>query len=191
MKYSINMQKSFWNIYKTFFKIGALLLGGGYVILPLLQSEICEKKFWIATEELTEYFALSQSLPGIIAVNISIFTGYKLLKIRGAIAALAGVITPAFLAIILIANILAELVKHRGINFIFSGVAVGVVILALLTIKEMWGKSVVDKFAFIIFIVSAALSLLKVSPAIIIVGCVGVGVLYKLAILRHDKRGEK
>ena len=72
------MDKSCWNIYKIFFKIGTLLLGGGYVILPLLQSELIEKRDWITDDELCEYYALSQSLPGLIAANVSIFTGFKL-----------------------------------------------------------------------------------------------------------------
>ena len=67
------MEKTFWNIYKTFFKVGTLLLGGGYVILPLLQSELIEKRNWIDNEELCEFYALSQSIPGLIAANVSIF----------------------------------------------------------------------------------------------------------------------
>ena len=146
------MPKTFWNIFKTFFKIGTLLLGGGYVILPLLQSEIAEKKGWATIDEIVEFYALSQSLPGIIAANISIFVGYKILRVRGAIAAITAVILPAFLAIVLIANILAELVTKHSIQSIFAGVAVGVVVLVILTIKEMWSKSVVDKFSAVILL---------------------------------------
>ena len=69
MLYNKCMQINFWNIYKTFFKIGTMLLGGGYVILPLLQSEIVDKNGWAKDEDIVEYYALSQSLPGIIAAN--------------------------------------------------------------------------------------------------------------------------
>ena len=65
------------NIFLTFLKVGIILLGGGYVILPILQSEIVEKKNWLTSEELIDYYAISQSLPGLIAINISIFVGYK------------------------------------------------------------------------------------------------------------------
>ncbi|MEE3349198.1 MAG: chromate transporter [Candidatus Gastranaerophilaceae bacterium] len=173
------MQKSVWNIYKTFFKIGTILLGGGYVILPLLQSEIVDKKGWTNSEDIVEYFALSQSLPGIIAANISIFVGYKLQGVRGALAAITGVITPAFLAIVLIANILSELVAKHSIQSIFSGVAVGVVILVLLTVKEMWGKSLVDNFTRIVFLISMILACLKVSPVLIILGSILAGITYR------------
>lgn len=180
------MHKSFWNIFKTFFKVGTLLLGGGYVILPLLQTEIAEKKGWATTDEIIEYYALSQSLPGIIAANISIFVGHKVLGIRGAIAALSGIIMPAFLAIILIANILAELVTKHSIKSLFAGVGVGVVVLIILTIKEMWSKSIVDKFSAIIFVLAVILSYIKISPVWIIFGAVLLGILYKL----KSKTGE-
>lgn len=181
------MQKSLWNIFKTFFKVGTLLLGGGYVILPLLQSEIADKKGWATTDELVEFYAISQSLPGIIAANVSIFVGYKLLKIPGAIAALAGVISPAFLAIVLIANILTELVGLNSINNVFAGVAVGVVVLVILTIKEMWQKSIVDNFSKILFLAALILACIKVSPVAIILGSVFVGILYRLIFPVRDK----
>ena len=174
------MQKSFWNIYKTFFKIGTLLLGGGYVILPLLQSEIADKKEWVMEEELVEYFALSQSLPGIIAANISIFVGYKLLGIRGAVAALSGVITPAFLAIILIANVLEEMVVKPSVQNVFSGVAVGVVVLVILTVREVWSKSLIDNFTKIIFVLALVFTCLNVSPVWVILGSAILGVLYRI-----------
>ena len=179
------MQKNFWNIFKTFFKIGTMLLGGGYVILPLLQSEIAEKKGWASIDEIVEYYAISQSLPGIIAANISIFVGHKLLGLRGAIAALAGVIAPAFLAIVLIANILAELVEKNIIKCIFAGVGVGIVVLVLLTIKEMWPKSIVDNFSKIIFVLALVLSCLNVNPVWIILLSVTVGILYKIRRIKE------
>ena len=126
------MEKSFWSIYKTFFKIGTLLLGGGYVILPLMQSEMVDKKHWLNDDEVCEYYALGQSVPGIIAANMSIFVGHKLLGNKGAFAAATGIITPAFLAIVLIANILKELVELPMIESIFWGVGIGVILLVFL-----------------------------------------------------------
>lgn len=177
------MEKTFWNIYKTFFKVGTLLLGGGYVILPLLQSELVEKKNWVNHDELCEYYALGQSVPGIIAANMSIFVGYKLLRQKGAFAAATGIVTPAFLAIVLIAKILQELIKYQFIKSIFWGVGVGVVILVILAVKEMWKKSIVDNFSLAIFISAFILSaVLKVSPAIIIIASAIAGIIYKLRL---------
>ena len=100
------MEKSLYQIFKTFFKVGTLLLGGGYVILPLLQSELVDKKHWIDDDTLCEYYALSQSVPGIIAANTAMFTGYKLRGTAGAFTATIGLVLPAFVSIIIIARIL-------------------------------------------------------------------------------------
>ena len=105
------MEKTLYQIFKTFFKVGTLLLGGGYVILPLLQSELVDKKNWISDDELCEYYALSQSIPGIIAANTAIFTGYRLRGTLGAITATLGIVTPAFISIILVARILEEIIN--------------------------------------------------------------------------------
>ena len=182
------MQKTVWNIFKTFFKIGTILLGGGYVILPILQSEIAEKKGWVTSEEIIEYFALSQSLPGVIAVNISIFVGHKILGLRGAVAAITGVIAPAFLAIVLIANILSELVGKHSVQSIFTGVGVGVVILVILTIKEVWAKSVTDNFSKIIFMAALILACMKVNPVWIITGSIVCGILYKVFMKKDSEQ---
>lgn len=170
------MEKTLYQIFKTFFKVGILLLGGGYVILPLLQSELVDKKNWISDDELCEYYALSQSIPGIIAANTAIFTGYRLRGTLGAISATLGIVTPAFISIILIARILEEIINLKFIQSIFWGVGVGVLILIFLAVKEMWRKSIVDKFTcgifFTVFILS---SCFKAPPAALIILAIFIG----------------
>ena len=173
------MDKSFYNIFKTFFKVGTMLLGGGYVILPLLESELVEKKQWLKLNELYEYFALSQSLPGIIAANVSIFTGYKIKGQAGAVAAILGVITPAFVAIILIASIFEQIVHIELVQDIFEGIALGVIVLLFMSVREMWKKCIVDQFSGIIFLAAFILSAgFKLPPAIIIIVSVITGALF-------------
>ncbi|MCM1339844.1 MAG: chromate transporter [Muribaculaceae bacterium] len=172
------MEKSLYSIFKTFFKVGTLLLGGGYVILPLLTSELVDKKKWITSEELCEYYALGASLPGIIAANTAIFTGRKLMGTPGAIAAICGMILPAFLAIVLLAAILSEIISNTYIQHIFWGVGIGIIVLLFLAVKEMWKKSVVDKFSFVIYIICFFLALWgKVPLALIIIGALAAGVI--------------
>jgi len=171
------MEKSFFSIFMTFFKVGALLLGGGYVILPLLTSELVEKKGWITSEELCEYYAISTSLPGIIAVNTSIFTGKKLLGTKGAIASIIGVTLPAFLIIVLFASILSELVHFNHVTYIFWGVGIGVISLLCFAVKEMWTKCVNDRFTSIIYVLCLLLALSgKVSSALIVISAVIIGI---------------
>ena len=175
------MEKSFYGIFKTFFKVGTLLLGGGYVILPLLTSELVEKKKWITSEELVEFYSISSSLPGIIAANTAIFTGRRLLGSKGAVAAILGVITPSFLAIILIASLLNEITGWKFVQNIFWGVGIGVITLLFLAVKEMWGKSICDKFSAILYLTCLLLALSgKVPLAIIITGAVLMGILHQI-----------
>lgn len=182
------MEKSLYNIYKTFFKVGTLLLGGGYVILPLLQSELVEKRSWIDNDELCEYTALSQSIPGLIAANLSIFVGYKLKRTMGALAAISGMITPAFLSIVILAKILEEVIKLKFIQGIFWGVGIGVLVLIYLAVKEIWHKSIIDKFTFGVFFVIFLLSVcLKISPAILIILVIIVGILRQFYLDKKDR----
>lgn len=161
---------SLWEIFKIFFIIGLQLLGGGYVILPLLQKYIVEERNWMSEEELIDYFAVSQCIPGIIAGNISIFTGYKARKILGGISAIAGLIAPAFIAIIILANILTTAVENQYVQNAFWGIRISVIILILITIKDMWKKSVNTKFTYILyFIILGAFLFLEISPSIIII----------------------
>lgn len=184
------MEKTLYQIFKTFFKVGTLLLGGGYVILPLLQSELVDKKHWIDDDELCEYYALSQSVPGIIAANVSIFVGYKLRRTIGAITAVAGIVTPAFVSIIVIARILEEIIQLKFIQSIFWGVGIGVLILIFLAVKEIWKKSVVDKFScwifFLTFILSACF---KAPPAGLIILAIFIGLWLQVA--KKIEHGEK
>ena len=141
------MEKSFYSIFITFFKVGTMLLGGGYVILPLLTSELVDKKKWITSDELCEFYALSSSLPGIIAANTATFTGRKLFGTKGALAAIIGVTLPAFLAIILFASVLTEIVHYKIVQNIFWGVGIGVIVLLYFAVKEMWTKCLTDRFS--------------------------------------------
>ncbi len=165
------------DIYIRFFRIGTLLLGGGYVILPLLQSEIASKYDEITDDEVCEYYAISQSLPGVIAVNTAVFVGYKLARTKGAIAAITGMITPAFLTIILLANLLSQIVDLSFVKSIFAGIAIGVLALLFQAVKEMWAKSIVDKGAFLIFLSSfTALIVFKVFPIYIVISGILLGI---------------
>lgn len=174
------MEKTFYSIFKTFFKVGTLLLGGGYVILPLLTSELVDKKKWITSDELCEYYALGASLPGIIAANVAIFTGRKLLGGKGAVAATVGMVLPAFLAIVLLASILSEIITKPCVQHIFWGVGIGVITLLFMAVKEMWSKAIVDRFSIFIYIVCLILAFFRVIPlALVIVGALVCGIVFQ------------
>ena len=85
--------------FKTFFKIGAFTLGGGYAMIPIIEAEVVDKYKWIEKEEFLDLIAIAQSCPGVFAINVSIFIGYKLRKLRGALCTCLGTALPSFLII--------------------------------------------------------------------------------------------
>ncbi len=167
-------------MFLTFLKIGALLLGGGYVIVPLLNNELAEKHRWISKEEIIDFYALGQCIPGIIAVNTTLFIGYKLKGKQGALTAFFGLILPPFIAIILLASLLIKISQNLIMNDIFWGVNISIIILMFLTVKEVWKTSIVDKFTFFIFVLIIILSVLGVSPSIAVMLSAVLGVVYKI-----------
>lgn len=158
-------------------KIGALLLGGGYVIVPLLISEFVDKKRWLTKEEVLNFYALGQCVPGIIAPNTIMFLGYKLRGKMGAIAALLGLCLSPVAAILLVASFISVIANLAIMKNIFWGVNIAIIVLIFLTIKEVWSTSVVDKLTFLFFIFAFLLCIFGLSPAWVIVFAILFGVI--------------
>ena len=168
--YNEEMNKSLFEIYKIFLIIGMQLLGGGYVIVPLLKKYLVDERKWMTDEELVDFFALSQCIPGIIAGNIAICSGYKIRGILGAISAILGIITSPFICIIILANILSNITNYSVVQNAFSGIRISVIILVLMTVKDLWTKSVNSIFTYILFtLILLSLIFLPVSPTVIII----------------------
>lgn len=175
------MKISLRDIFIQFFLLGLQLLGGGYVIVPLMKRYLIEEKKWITEEDLTNFYALSQSIPGIIAVNISAFTGYKLRGKSGAVAALLGINATPVISIIIVATILDKLLKISFIQSIFWGAGIAVIILIYLSVKEMWSNSVTNTLSWVIFLGTVFLSLFcRLSPAVTIITAVVFGVTWQI-----------
>jgi chromate transporter len=127
-----------------------------------------------------DYFALSQSLPGIIAANISMFIGYRLKGKFGAIVAMIGVTFVPFWSIVLLASILGKLVNNNFVQGALWGVGVAVIALVMLTVREMWQKSNRNSYFYSIFVLTLlALLFFKISPIQAILLFTLIGVLYK------------
>ena len=89
--------------FKTFFKIGLFTFGGGYAMIPMIEAEVVDKHKWLDKEDFLDIIAISQSCPGVLAINVSVFIGYKLKKIKGAVCSSLGTALPSFLIILAIA----------------------------------------------------------------------------------------
>lgn len=113
-----------WRLFLTFMKIGAFTFGGGWAMISLIEREVVDKNHWIDREEFLDLLAISQSLPGILAVNISVSVGDKLRGLKGSLFAALGTILPSFLIILLIAIFLTpDIIKeNRVVSSIFMGI---------------------------------------------------------------------
>ncbi len=178
---------SFFDVFNVFLKIGIILLGGGYVIIPVMKSELIEKRNWLNEDELCDYYCVSQCLPGIIAANMSILVGYKMAKIKGALAAILGMSFSPFISIVIIAHLLNKILAIPFIESLFWGVNLSVIVLIYLALKEMWSKSIVDVFSAFWFIFILFLALIKVNPAFLIIGSIVLGIIFQIIKERKDK----
>jgi len=173
------MQPKLFEIYKIFFIIGLQLLGGGYVIVPLLKKYIVDDKKWMSEEELVDFYAMSQCIPGIIAGNIAICSGYKIRGIAGAFMSLLGIITPCFFIIVILAQLLTGIINYPVVQNAFWGIRVSVVVLILLTIKDLWKKSVNSVFTYtLFFVILICLLLLPISPTLVVISSAVIALLY-------------
>ena len=121
----------YWQLFFTFFKIGAFTFGGGWAMISIIEKEIVDKHKWLDRQEFLDLLAVAQSLPGILAVNISVAVGDKLRGSRGSIVSALGTIVPSFLMILAIAIFLTpDIIKTNAtITAIFKGIRPAVVAL--------------------------------------------------------------
>lgn len=138
-----------WEGFKTFFKIGCFTLGGGYAMIPLIQEEVVERKGWLKEEDFLDLMAVSQTLPGVFAVNFSIYIGHRLKGLRGSLALSFGTVLPSFLMILAIAMFFTHFAESRMVEAIFKGIRPAVVALiaapcirlarsARITLSNVW-----------------------------------------------------
>ena len=157
------------DIFTCFAKIGAFTIGGGYAMIPIIQKEVVDKRGWISEEDFMDVLAISQSAPGILAVNISIFLGHKLRGPRGSIVATLGSTLPSFTIILLIAMFFAGYQDNPTVMAIFKGIRPVVVSLIAVPMINMAKKAKLNFFTGALAVLTALLIIfLKVSPLYIL-----------------------
>jgi len=181
-----NKLKEFLNLYLAFVKIGTFTFGGGLAMMPIMQRELIEKRGWVTEEELIDYFAIGQSTPGIIAVNVSTFVGYKRLGWFGGIVGTLGVVTPSWVIIMLLAGAISSVDKYplaqkalKGINVAVAALLTSVIVkFSKKTIKNIWN-------AFFMLLAFALIYFFKVQSVWIILSALIIGCL--LTLYRQKK----
>ena len=168
-----------WDLYRSFFTIGALTFGGGYAMLPMLEREIVHKHQWATQEELLNYFAIGQCTPGIIAVNTATFVGYKQKGVAGGVLATLGVVSPSILIITVIALVLRQFMEIAWVQHAFAGIRVAVCALITASVIKLV-KSGVKQWWQIALAVAAFLTVafLRLSPVWIVVACVALSLAF-------------
>jgi len=162
-------------LFKTFFKIGLFTLGGGYAMIPLIEEEVVNRHKWVSKEELLDLIAIAQSCPGVFAINIAIFVGYKLRKLRGALATTIGTALPSFLIILAIAIFFAAFKENKVIAAMFRGIRPAVVaLIAVPTFRMAQQAKIGWTNCWIPVVCALAIWLLGVSPIYIII-IAGIG----------------
>ncbi len=174
-----NSLRVYLEAFSIFFKIGAFTIGGGYAMVPLIENEIVTKRNWLSKEDFVDLLAISQSSPGILAVNISIFIGYRLKGIKGSVVTALGTILPSFLIILAIALFFHNFKDNTVVERIFKGIRPAVVALIAAPTFSMAKSAKINRYNVWIPIVSALLIwLLGFSPIWIIIAAGIGGYLY-------------
>lgn len=171
--------KKIWEIFITFFKIGSFTFGGGYAMIPLIQKEVVEKKQWIEEEEIIDVFAMSESMPGAIAINSSILIGYKIEKKKGAYAATLGVILPSFIIITIIAAFFSRFQDSYVVKAAFKGIRPAVVALISIAAVKIGKAAIKDQTCYgISFIAFALVFVFKIHAIFAILGGAVLGIIF-------------
>ena len=126
----------YWDLFLVFFKIGAVSFGGGYGMISLLQDELVAHG-WLTKEMLMNFIAVAESTPGPIAVNVATFVGSSQAGVLGALLATLGVVLPSFFIILVIAAIMHNLLKFKGVQVVLGGIRPSIVGLVLGTAITM------------------------------------------------------
>ena len=170
--------KELLSLFLTFAKVGVMTFGGGYAMLPILQREVVENKGWATDEELTDYFAIGQCTPGVIAVNTATFIGQKRAGIAGGIVATLGVVFPSLLIIVALAGVITSFSHLTWVQHAFAGIRVCVCVLIFNAVLKLWKSAVKDVWGLLIFLaVLAACLLTSLSPVWYVLAAGVAGVL--------------
>ncbi len=141
------------DLFLTFAKVGVMTFGGGYAMLPILQREVVEKKGWATNEELTDYFAIGQCTPGIIAVNTATFIGHKCTGKLGGVLATLGVVFPSLIIITVIAAFLNNFASIPLVQHALAGVNACVVALIASSVQKLGRSTLKNHPSIVIFLV--------------------------------------
>ena len=159
----------YWQGFRTFFKIGMFTLGGGYAMIPIIEAEVVDRYKWLTKEEFLDIIAVAQSCPGVFAINVSVFVGYKLRKVKGAVATALGTALPSLIIILLIAIFFHRFQDSPVVAAVFRGIRPAVVaLIAVPTFNLAKSAHITLATCWIPVTGALAIWLMGVSPILVI-----------------------
>lgn len=167
-------------LFAIFLRIGAFTFGGGYVMIPLLEREFVTNRGWITSEEMLDYIAISQSTPGVIAVNMATFIGYRRAGFLGSLICTLGVIIPSIIIITIIAAFIGSFSEYVYVQKALSGINIAVAVLLTSAVWNIAKKSIVDIIGIILAIIAfVAVVVFDVNSIWLIIFALVVGIAVK------------
>ncbi len=167
-------------LFYNFFKIGAFTFGGGLAMIPLISRIVVDKSHWMTEDEMVDMIAIAESTPGVIAVNMATYVGYKLNKFFGSLFATLGVILPSFLIICLISFFYEKFIQIEVVSWAFMGIKACVAILILNAGIKLLKNVKRNVFSCLVLLIAFSLCLFVpvISTVYIILGGLIIGVAY-------------
>lgn len=177
-----------WTLFSTFAKIGAFTIGGGVAMIPIIQQDVVYRHHWMDDEEFLDVLAVAQSAPGLMAVNIAIFVGYKVSGIKGSLIATLGSIIPPFLIILVIASAFKEFNSYPAVQAAFAGIRPAVVGLIAAPMINMIIQSKPNFISISVIIISIVLiTYIHISPIWILSAISASALIYTYIKVRRSK----
>lgn len=174
------MFRDLWTLFYLFFKIGAFTFGGGYAMIPIFEREFVHDRGWITSEDMLNYVAISQSTPGVIAVNMATFIGYRRRKFWGALVSTLGVILPSLIIITLLAAFVSNFNEYIYVQKALKGINIAVAVILVSAVWNLSKKSVTDIIGFFLALCAfVAVTVFKVNSIFLILFALVVGIAVK------------
>lgn len=170
-----------WQLLFVFLKIGAFTIGGGYAMVPLIEREVVQRRKWITEDDFVELLALAQSAPGVLAMNVAVFVGYRTRGFKGVVTAALGSILPSFVIILSIATVFTRFRENEVVEQVFKGMRPAVVaLIAVPIIRLVKSVKLTWKTAFIPITALFLIVLAQVSPVWTVIGAGVGGILWSM-----------
>ena len=167
------------NLFLSFCKIGAFTFGGGYAMINIVKDCLVDRKHWMKDDDFWQCIALAQALPGVLAINMALYTGLKINGRKGALAAALGAMLPSFIIIVIIASFFADMTANEHVARVFTGIRPCVVALIFAPGITLLKKSCKNIKSLILPALSlSAVCFLGVSPILVIVVAILIGIIY-------------